>query len=358
MKTADALSPRRVALFLALCLVTASVAVGYVVHASQRDERSAHAAAVPPATRVTVPAITGGAHVVFRTMVHGEANQLALASLPGTPEANGAADAASGTRAVTELECSRVHFAAGVGLCLTDRGDLFAPHKALFLGPDFVVRHERDLAGLVSRARVSPDGRYGAATVFVTGDSYAEDGAFSTRTTIFEMEGAKVVGDLEQFTVYKDGKRVQAVDFNFWGVTFANDSGRFFATLATGGHTYLVRGDIAARRMDVLRDGVECPSLSPDNTRIAFKQRVDSEAGEFRWRVAVLDLATLQNHAVAETRNVDDQVEWLDDATLLYAVDTGSGPPSTWATPADGSGMPRLFIPDGDSPAVVRTVAR
>ena len=356
MKTADERAMRRVVPFVVLCLVSVSVAVGYVLYAGQRENRPAHAVAVDPSTRLPFPAVAAGPHVVFRSLVHGEANQVALASLPGTPDATG--DSITGARALTDLQCSRVHFAAGAGLCLSDRGDLFAPHKAMFFGPDFSVRHTRTLAGVVSRARVSPDGRYGSATVFVTGDSYAEGGAFSTRTTIFAMDDATMVGELEQFAVYQSGKQIRAADFNLWGVTFANQSDRFYATLATAGHTYLVRGDIATRRLDVLRDGVECPSLSPDNTRIAFKQRVDPEASEFQWRVAVLDLATLVDVPVAETRNVDDQVEWLDDDTLLYAVDTGSGPPSTWAAPADGTGVPRLFIPDGDSPAVVRrTVA-
>jgi hypothetical protein len=32
-----------------------------------------------------------------------------------------------------------------------------------------------------------------------------------------------------------------------------------------------------------------------------------------QWRVAVLDLATPRAHTLAETRDVDDQVEGLDD---------------------------------------------
>jgi hypothetical protein len=68
----------------------------------------------------------------------------------------------------------------------------------------------------------------------------------------------------------------------------------------------------------------------------------------------VLDLETLEDKFVADTRNVDDQVEWLDDETVLYAVDDNFGPLDTWAVPADGSGKPRLFIQAGDSPTVVR----
>lgn len=345
-RTAPPVAPRRrghVAGFVALCVLCVAGAAGYVMHAGQRAE-PLRAAPLASPVRTSVAAVTGGPHVMFRNMVYGEANQVALISQ----------EAADGPRAVTDLQCARVHFAAGEGLCLTDRGDLFASHKALFFGPDFKVRHERNLAGTVSRARVSPDGRYGAATVFVSGDSYADEGSFSTRTTIFDMRSADSLGDLEQFAVYKNRKRIQAVDFNFWGVTFANRNGRFFATLGTGGHTYLVRGDIFTRRMDVLRDGVECPSLSPDNTRIAFKQRVDRGGSRSEWRPAVLDLDTLEDHPLADSRNVDDQIEWLDGDTVLYSVDTGFGAPSTWAAAADGTGSPRIFIPDGDSPAVVR----
>src|SRR5205085_2866567 len=147
-----------------------------------------------------------------------------------------------------------------------------------------------------------------AATVFVAGDSYAREG-FSTRTSIFYMSSGATVANLEQFAAYKDGKRINSIDFNFWGVTFAKRSGLFYATLGTRGHTYLVRGDVASRRVDVLRDGVECPSLSPDNTRIAFKQRT-AKTQPFRWRPAVLDLLTLEAHPVAESRNVNDQIEW------------------------------------------------
>ena len=38
---------------------------------------------------------------------------------------------------------------------------------------------------------------------------------------------------------------VTAVDVNFWGVTFARDSDRFYATMATGGKTYLIEGSVS-----------------------------------------------------------------------------------------------------------------
>ena len=110
-------------------------------------------------------------------------------------------------------------------------------------------------------------------------------------------------------------------DFN-WGVTFdPTNTNRFFATLGTQGHTCLVEGNLAARRANVLRDGVECPSVSPDGTRIAFKMKTadNGDAELPTWRPALLDLTTLKDHLLAETRSVDDQIEWLDqlDGHLL-----------------------------------------
>ena len=133
--------------------------------------------------------------------------------------------------------------------------------------------------------RVSPDGRLAAATVFESGHSYAEHG-FSTRTTLYDLTGRTSLGDLEQFVSKRDGQVISAADFNFWGVTFARDGNTFYATLDTAGVSYLVRGDARGRTLDVLRPNVECPSLSPDNSRIAFKKRVGARSLGW-WQIAV-----------------------------------------------------------------------
>jgi len=130
---------------------------------------------------------------------------------------------------------------------------------------------------------------------------------------------------------------------------------RSFGTLQTGGHTYLVAGSVGSPRLRVLREGVECPSLSPDNTRIVFKRARLTTVGLVQWRLNVLDLKTLKARPLAETRNVDDQVEWLDNDTVLYMVDTGVEPTNVWAVRADGTGTPRVFIQQADSPAVVHS---
>ncbi|HWM62690.1 MAG TPA: hypothetical protein VNP96_01720 [Solirubrobacterales bacterium] len=244
-----------------------------------------------------------------------------------------------------ELACARVYFAGGRGLCLSTAETGVSYEAAIF---DSSLRpvDEMSLAGLPSRARVSRDGRYGASTVFVNGHEYLSSGGFSTVTTLVDMRSGEELGNLESFEVTKDGRPFEAPDFNFWGVTFAEDPNRFYATLRTGGEYHLVEGDVEEGSMRVLRDGVECPSLSPDGTRIAFKSRIGEEN---RWRLKVLDLETLAAHPVAERRTIDDQPEWLDDGTLVYSDGL-----DVFTVPADGSGPPRLVMRNATSPVSLR----
>lgn len=241
-----------------------------------------------------------------------------------------------------DLACERVYFAAGRGICMgvADSGvDYVATTFDAERRPEHTIR----LTGLPSRARISSDGRYGAMTVFVSGHAYlGSGGGFSTTTTIVDMGSGEPLGQLEQYSVSKDGQPFDSVDFNFWGVTFTKDSNRFYATLGTGGHYYLVEGNVRDQSMRVLRDGVECPSLSPDGTRIVFKSRIGDQT---RWRLKVLDLATLTDHPVAETRSIDDQVEWLDDENLVY-----SDSQNVYSVPANGQGKPQQILRNATSP--------
>src|SRR5207247_2375852 len=161
-------------------------------------------------------------------------------------------------------------------------------YSAFVFDRSFTRRHTIALTGPPIRARVAPDGRRAALTVFEKGHSYA-DAVFSTKTIVIETATGRQLADLEELPVEKDGKRFTSADFNFWGVTFAGDGDHFFATLKTRGERFLVKGSIDARHAVVMRADVECPSLSPDGTLLAFKKPLQHGIG---WRLHVLDLVS------------------------------------------------------------------
>ena len=263
-------------------------------------------------------------------------------------------------RLVSSLACDRVHYSSGVGLCLEAKRSGLTTYYAHIFDAQFTVRHSYPLAGPPSRARVSRDGRMAAFTVFVSGHSYASPG-FTTRTSVVDTQnGRLIVADLESLAVIRDGAVFKKVDFNFWGVTFASDSSRFYASLGTAGKVYLVEGDLAVGQMRVIHEDVECPSLSPDNTRIAFKRRSPiDQAGRRIWRLYVMNLASRQETLLdKESRNVDDQVEWLNNLELLYALPAddqrASASTNIWALAASAAQPPRLLVPAAFSPAAVQ----
>jgi hypothetical protein len=331
---------RRLAVFALLVAACAAVAIVAIV-AGARSGKTTTTVSAGASKALPAAKASGRPMVVYRVddpQRRGATGQVAIAPL-ATPNAH---------RTLTSLRCDRVYFAAsGSGVCLARGGGFAAGYDAKIFGPDLRVRHSIGLDGIPSRARVSPDGRYGAVTLFVTGDSYADAGSFSTRTTIIDLASGRKVANLEDFVVMHGERRVTAIDVNFWGVTFARNSDRFYATLATGGKTYLIEGSVSRREARVIHENVECPSLSPDGTRIAFKKRTGSK--DIPWRLTVLDLATMRETPLAEQRSIDDQAEWLDNGHVLYGVDG-----AVWTARADGRGQPSRFIAGADSPAVVR----
>jgi hypothetical protein len=349
------------ALLAAVCLM---VAVGYTAWTVQRNASRVGATA-------SLPEVTSNdGNLIMSTSSHADISPSLLGASGASPMLfrSTAVDDTYGkvglvpfetsdaARTITTMQCERVHFAAGKGLCLVaDRG-IFTAYSAFIFGPDLQPQHSFPLSGIPSRTRVSPDGRYGTITVFVSGHSYAA-GSFSTLTTLIDMKTGAQIGELEQFEVTRDGQLFRAADFNFWGVTFARDSNRFYATLASGGKTYLVEGDLAARHLRVRHENVECPSLSPDNTRIAYKKQVGRD-GRSLWHIHILDLSTQVERPLGEVRDVDDQVEWLDDQHVLYALpdeaEASTAVTNVWVAPTDGSEPPRILLARAYSPAVVR----
>ncbi len=331
------------ALFAGACVAAATI----VVLGAGADQASTGAArpGEPARAREAGSALPGGVRsLIFRnTRLDDEYGRVHVAD-------------ASGGRQSTQLNCDRVAVARGRGICLETRQGIVTRYRArIFDARSFRSVHTLKLPGIPSRARVSPDGTRAAYTVFVSGDSYAASGGFSTRTAIVDVRTGRRLADLERLRVVRDGRPFRAIDFNFWGVTFeSRDSNRFYATLGTGGATYLVRGDLAARRMEVIREGVECPSLSPDGTRVAFKQRISADAGTTRWRAAVLDLRSLRVRRLSG-EGVDDQIAWLDDEHVMYGLPRAGDPAvsDVWVEPARGGSPARRLIRGAASPQVM-----
>jgi hypothetical protein len=332
---------RRV-MFAAFCLCSIAIAVGYVA-LRHKSSAPAPGAATDAAVAGDIGVLGNRAGLLFSSAAFDGTNGFVGIQALGRPDSE---------RYRTALRCDRVYFAGGSGICLAAERGMLTTYSARTFGPDFKVRHSLELHGVPSRTRVSPNGRRGVVTVFVSGDSYSST-SFSTRTTLIDMASGQAIADLETFAVTRAGAPFKAVDFNFWGVTFAKDGNRFFATLGTGGINYLVEGNLDARTARVLREGVECPSLSPDNTHIAFKSRVSPS----RWRLHVLDVATLKDAPLAETRSVDDQAEWIDDESVAYMLpnnDGGGGGSDVWAVSVTSQEPARVIARQAYSPVMLQ----
>lgn len=320
----------RLLLAVAVSVVLLAAAVGYVIAAGQRD--------AAPAASGSVDASPGN-RLLFRSTAAAGYGHVATVARGNE----------GGARTLADVSCDRVYAAGGTTICLRPDGPL-ATYQLAVLDPRLRVRDTYPMVGVPNRARVSPSGHVLAWTVFVAGDSY-NGGRFSTRAGMLDVVTGETVDTLEDFAITVDGRPYRSADVNFWGVTFTDDR-RFYATLSTAGKRYLVSGDVAARSVRTLAANVECPSLSPDGARIAFKSAIGGNPSR-GWRLTVLDLATLRRTPLAETRSVDDQAAWYDDHTVMYALRRGARASDVWAVPADGSGAPRLLVPDAESPAAL-----
>lgn len=334
---------------LVLVLVSALTAVFVVRAVADQQQRLVPTAATARDRALDLGAVLDRPHVVFRSSAPGPTYGL-LAAVPlGDP---------GGRRSVSSMSCDRVYAAAAAGICLAaDRGAV-TTYSAELLDGRLAPRSPVEISGIPSRARLSADGTMAATTTFVSGHGYGTIG-FSTETTIIDTTGGRSFGNLEQtFSTLIDGKRTAAADLNVWGVTFAPGPhpSAFYATVATGGRTWLARGDLARRTLTAIRPDAECPSLSPNGRTLVYKKRAGSP---ITWRYHVLDLKTGLEQALSETRSVDDQAEWLDDQHVLYGVPrSGTGETDVWvADVRPGRGQPSVFLPDAGSPAVVRAAS-
>lgn len=323
----------RVAALVAAMVVTAGTYA--VVSASGSPDP---AAAEPKADQTALNAFPPDGRMLVRTVV------------PGAPRRDGQVFELShdGVRSAGDLHCKRVYQSpAGPGICLllADNG---IDYDGVIFDEDYEPRRRIQIDGVPDRARISRDGRYGAYTTFAGSDSqkyFAQSDQFSTNTAIVDMATGEELMSLDyKLAVSRDGEAFAAVSPQYWGITFAGGN-RFYATLASGGEHYLVEGRVGGDRVRIVAKGIECPALSPDGTRIAYKRRIGYDV---RWRLAVLDLQSGRRTTLAVKRSIDDQPEWLGDDQVVYSDDR-----DVFTIPADGSGSPRRLAAGATSPAWV-----
>jgi hypothetical protein len=334
--------PRMVALIAIVGVVVAAMATFALVAAAR--QRAAVGAA-PAVAQTRLATVAAGPRIVFRSTAPGDKYGL-VAMVP-------LADP-GGPRALTDRPCDRVDATANRAVCLRTVAGIATTFRAELLDASWRTIRTWALPGAPSRTRFAPDGTLLATTAFVTGHSYMTVG-FATQTDVNRADGTGY-GNVEDFTATVDGAPFAAADRNFWGVTFVDDD-RFYATAASAsaGKTWLMRGSLTGRILTSVRENAECPSLSPDGTKIAYKKRIGD--GPAFWSIAVLDLASGTETVLgAERRSVDDQVEWLDDSTVLYGLPrpTEAGVTDVWSLGLAAGATPTVLIPQAWSPSVVR----
>jgi hypothetical protein len=290
----------------------------------------------------TVPAVANGTRALLAggtLVVRGVATQAPRADGPLYEIASDGRIHRAG-----RLSCKRVAVSStGRGLCfrVNSIGD---GYEAVVFDASYREVRRFAVEGIPDRARLSPSGHYGAFTSFDPAGAiqyFETPEGFSTFTRIVDMRTGDPVVRLDDVEVRRGGRIVGTGENDLWGVTFRDDA-TYYATLATGSHHYLIRGGIGTGRAVVLRDGVECPALSPDGSRIAYKSRI---AGTNSWRLHVYDLSSRADLTLSETRSIDDQPEWIGDNYVAYSDDR-----SIFTVAADGSGAPRRLVHGATSP--------
>lgn len=256
----------------------------------------------------------------------------------------------AGERFITPLPCDRIDWNRNGGICLQG-GSIGVSARGLLLDETLRPQGRFGIA-TPSRAAISPDGGAVSWTGFVTGHDYLAAGEFATTTQLIDVErqaSAELESDFS--TIGADGEQLAVVDENYWGTTYI-DSQTFYATVGFGTETNLVFGDVQTGVLEIVHESASCPEISPDGTTIVAKtQRGQS------FQLIAINTETGARRDLAETRSVDDQVEWIDNNTIVYGLPNAEGGTvgqpalDIWVLNVNDGSAPRLLLPFADSPA-------
>jgi hypothetical protein len=346
--TRDRREPDGKTRWVILLVVTVTLVAGAGVYAAQAFQRFQASSLAASSADITPggTSLPDQPFVLFRNTASGQGYGQAATVPLSAPGAE---------RTLGGPACDRVYGTSHEVMCLRTNRGLVTSYDAALYDRNWQEVRTWPLRGIPSRTRLDASGSVAATTVFVTGHAYAGTG-FSTETVINPVDGSPGTGSPEAFALWVNGTQVSSSDRNIWGVTFVpGQSDSFYATAASNGRTWLVEGSVSARKLTAIHDGAECPSVSPDGKRIAYKKNMAGSVNP-HWNIAVLDISTGTETLLAETRNVDDQVEWLDDHTLLYGLgrDDAAGDSDIWRLDISRDSRPELFIEHAWSPSVVR----
>lgn len=265
---------------------------------------------------------------------------------------------ADGSRTLLDHDCLRVHAGGDHGICLGPDPRIPGAFVTTFFeieNPALVIKAYA--SALPSRTRISPDGKFSSVTAFATGSSY-EDISTETTTlvTIDEIDAGRPLQSPFQFDVVgSTEERFENFDVQFWGISWANNDD-FYLTGFYGEFPEIMKASLENRSLTPTGYEGSCPSLSPDGRTLVYKETLP-EGG---FKLVAVDLETDTKWDLNEGRSVDDQVEWLDNDTILYALHTEGGDTlvqpgfDTWMLDIAEGSEPTLFLPNADSPAVVR----
>ena len=339
------MSTRGAVVFVVVTGVCAAVAIGATVK-SVSSERAATAAAPKPTAAagdlLAADAAADRPLIVFRDLDRSRYGRLAFAEVgPG-----GTASTPPQRLALRPRPLRRRAWRLP-----GPRQGLLNESTVKLLDSRLDVTARGQVPGVPSRARVSRDGRLAAVTTFVTGHSYATPGQFSTAATLIDVRRGKVDRRPRALhTLDAEGDRVTAARPQLLGHHVrAATADTFYATVAYGGETHLVRGDVRTAP-DADHPRQRRVPVAVARTARASGTRSSSRPARARRRSGTSPCSTSRPCARRRSpsrRRATTRLEWLDDDHVLY----GNGE-EIWTVPADGSGAPERYLPAADSPAV------